>query len=378
MRTRRRPAELDLCQYNLSFKDLNIMDSHTSDQIDAKTNTAAVNDASKSTEHPLIKKISERIVHHPRLRHALDKIIEAIEVTPAYVEARNVLVIGPEGSGKTTLLDELARRYGVMKHVKALGHTREIGILLSTLPSPATPRSCAIQLLKDLGDLREHYGTALELTYQLMKLMETCNVKAVAINEFHQLLTHSHHRSRNVREVQEWIKALTNKTKIPFILVGMPESAIVIDGEPQIRRRFKHAALLGNFDRPNSRTGENEIGQFATDLLMFAVCEGEWFDDASDFQRDFSLATRLHLATRGNPEAIKDLVIDATRIALRSDDREVRIQHFAKAYQSLIPLEKAANAARAAMGDTTYPEREENPFVIDYGSVESRVWAKAA
>lgn len=378
MTTKRRPSKVDLCQNGISLRDLSIMNSHTSVQIDAATHTTAANDSSKPPEHPLIEKISQRVVHHPRLQQALAKIIEAVELTPAYIEARNVLVIGPAGSGKTTLLDELARRYGVMKHARTLGHTREVGILISTMPSPVTPRSFAIQLLKDLGDLREHYGTALELTYQLMKLMEICNVKAVAINEFHQLLKRGRHSSRNVRDVQEWIKALTNKTKIPFILVGMPESAIVIDSEPQIRRRFKHAALLGNFDRPDSRTGENEVGQFAMDLLMVAVCEGDWFDAAPDFQRDFSLATRLHLATCGNPEAIKDLVIDAARLALRNGDREVRIQHFAKAYQSLIPLEKAANAARAAMGDTTYPEREENPFVIDYGSVESRVWAKAA
>jgi len=378
MTTRRRPAEIDLYQYNLSLKDLTIMNSKTPNHIDTNSITTAANDASKPSEHPLIQKISERIVHHPRLQHALDKIIEAIETTPAYVEARNVLVIGPAGSGKTTLLDELARRYGVIDKKQPLSHTREVGILLTTMPSPVTPRSFAIQLLKDLGDRREHYGTALELTYQLMRLMETCNVKAVAINELHQILDHSHPSSRNVRDVQEWIKALTNKTRIPFILVGMPESAIVVDNEPQIRRRFKHAALLGDFDRPNWKTSENEVGKFAMDLLMVAVCEGDWFDDAPDFQCDYTLATRLHLATRGNPEAIKDLVIDAARHALRSGHRVIGIQHFATAYQSLIPLEKAANDARAALGDTTHREREENPFVIDYGCVESRVWEQAA
>jgi hypothetical protein len=331
------------------------------------------------TEHDVISKLSERIVLHPALSAGIDRVLDLIE-------PRHMIIVGDSGCGKTTLCDELEQRLGTLDKEHWFGTQREIPAIFASVPSPVTPRSTAAALLRAMGVTRNISGTTYERTEELIGLFKSCTTKAVFLDDFQHLLskgqTLSQATSRQLREVQDWIKSIIVRSGVTFVLLGLYETLALIDSEPQMSRRFTFVHELKPFPRPEDPKSDKKVPPamvaFADDLMCHALNDTEYFHDGVDFRNDPDAAVRLYVATEGVPSPIKDLIVDAARDAYRRKERVISMANFARAFDTRLELLKAKNERLRRDGLNEQKVPAVNPFRATIESVRTMFYDKAA
>lgn len=321
------------------------------------TTVTTTRESNDDIETRIIRTLSAAIIEHTRLRKTLDTVWRTIRDNAAYSEPRHLIIVGESGCGKTTVCDAIAAEYGSFDAEFALGVQRKVGALMTTLPSPVTPRAMAAKLLRKLGATQRLHGTTRELTEELLILLKQCDVQVVVLDEFQHLFSVGSSMAtgngcKKLREIQDWVKSLIVKSGITFIILGLPETTSLVWTEPQLRRRFTQIHRLLPFTQPTPED-PGELAMFADDLLGVALQQFLCFDDVVEFAGELDHAERLYVATSGNPSHVKQLIIDAARRAFRRGSREITLGDFAYAYDSssgLIDARLDANADGDASG----------------------------
>lgn len=289
-------------------------------------------------EKQIVKYLSPLILEHKGLASALEMVRTAMQQNASRSERAHVVIAGESGCGKTTLADMIAAEAAATGDGSTgefrLGLQRHKTALVSTIPSPVTPKSTAIELYRALGEQGNIHGTTQEITARLLHQFKQSDVEIVLLDEHQHLfslgLNGKYGRSKNLRQAMDWIKSLINKTEITFVLMGMPDLRDLIRSDEQLNRRFSTQIYLKPFDRP--RRKDSELAAFADDLLLSTLIDLKLFDDFEEFKPNEQNAQSLYLATRGVPGLIKDLVMRAACLAARKGDRVITMEHFAQTY----------------------------------------------
>lgn len=294
--------------------------------------------------------MSEIVVKHPDLLAAEKAIEDSIVTSPYETEPNNILVTGDSGLGKTTLCKIIMENHPTQKRDFKLGKRDLKPILAASLPSPVTPKSLASAMLSGLGQNNCEVGTTMSLTKRLGEYLSESGVQLIILDEFQHLYSVGAARHgdacRPLREVQDWIKSLLNNTKVPIVLVGMPECETLLNCEPQIARRFPYVFKLSPFSMESDEKIQI-FAEFCNALSIEITNRVPGFGDFVDFSEPshFNLY-RLHAATEGKPSAIKSLMMKATHIALDENRPEVTLLEFAKAYDGPLGSSKSQIRAR--------------------------------
>ncbi|ROH91767.1 hypothetical protein ED208_05110 [Stagnimonas aquatica] len=353
---------------------------NTYDTTTLSPDCAAANDLPPN-EALLLERLSSAVINHPEMAHASRLVDSVIAMNRHYSEPRHLLVIGDSGCGKSTLCDLIENRYGTFDQEFRLGVQRNVGALMTSVPSPVTPRSMAIQMLRSMGITRRLNQPTQALTEELIEQFRQCDVRVVVLDEFQHLLSVGEggekQAPKQLRQVQDWIKTLIVKSGVSFILLGLPSSTALLLAEDQMSRRFNQIFRLRAFPMPAAKK-PSTIGAFVGDLLFCAVNELSFFDDAVSFEDQSYNALRIHLATGGVPGPIKDLVINAARHALVRGDRIITLAHFASAYESVSRSLETQNEVRRENGEPGLPTSVINPFTAPEQWVLSQAYQKAA
>lgn len=333
-------------------------------------------------EGMLVGHMSAAVINHPDMDHASRLVDSVIAMNRHYSEPRHLLVIGDSGCGKSTLCDLIENRYGTFDQEFRLGIQKNVGALMTSVPSPVTPRSMATQMLRSMGVSRRLNQPTQALTEELVEQFKQCDVRVVVLDEFQHLLSVGEggqkQAPKQLRQVQDWIKTLIVKSGVSFILLGLPSSTALLLAEDQLSRRFNQIFRLRAFPMPDAPKKPSMIGAFVGDLLFSAVNELSFFDDAVSFEDQSCNALRIHLATGGVPGPIKDLVINAARHALARGDRIITLNHFALAYESVSRSLETQNEVRRENGEPGLPKSVVNPFRAPEQWVLSQAYQKAA
>lgn len=346
---------------------------------------ASVSSSYTYEQSELLRILSSCVINHPILDRAFGRVRAVIEKNEHLSEPRHLLVVGNAGCGKSTLCDLIESEYGAFDHSFHLGIQRQVGALITSVPSPVTPKAMAAAMLRSLGVTRNLYGTARELTEELVVLLKKSDVKVVVLDEFQHLLSVGENKEigtcKQLREVQDWVKSLIVKCGVTFVLVGQPTTTALIRSEPQLARRFTEICRLRPFPRPggtDEEQGGGIIGAFVADLLFAAINETPSFDDTEWREDCPDMALRMHLASEGIPSTVKDLVVQAALIALKAGDRVIRLGHFAAAYRQTLENLNELNEIRRERGDPEVVPQVLNPFAAPVQAVRSKVFEKAA
>ncbi len=270
----------------------------------------------------LIEKV---FIKYPRLKKLRDRIEFCRTHSKTAAVAECMLLSGDTGAGKTTLI----KWYAGDSPVRFEPPGRIQPVLVVLVPSPATVKGLATEMLKVLGDPAADRGAVSSQTLRLHGFIAACNVELIILDEFQHF---DDRQSKNVlKTISDWLKNLINQCNVPIVLVGMPGCESVLDqkGNEQLRRRFtaRDEILPFRWDTP---AAINEFRQ---------VLKG--IDDALPLMKDSHLADvktafLIYAATNGVIDYVMDLLRWAAKLAIHSGLEQINHELLAQAYEERI------------------------------------------
>lgn len=277
-----------------------------------------------------VAQINRFIVQHPEFNNAFQGIQECMYKSNAYQEPIGSILHANGGHGKTLLCKAMLKQ---MPSYKRIGDGYEKTIIpafYAQIPSPASVKSVASMLLKELGDPNPGTGNASQITLRLCHLLQQCETKLVFLDEFHHLFRFQKTATKLNIVVCDWIKSIVNETQISFCLVGLSEFVPFLEMDSQLARRFQyhyplHALSLGTSDYRGS------IFPFLAEVetQIRQRCNVS-FDQSLNSPL---LALQIYAATAGNHAFIMSLLKDSVLFALKNSREIITLQDFSTTWQ---------------------------------------------
>lgn len=288
-----------------------------------------------------IRLTEDIIVESPQFKAVMDRIADCHKRSRLSSEPDCLFITGGTGYGKTTI----GRYYskGYPRIVNAEGTT--VPVLRSSIPTPASIKSIASWLLKDLGDPLPNKGTTGQITMRLCGLIGKCGVELIILDEFQHMIDRD---TENVlTSSADWLKQLLNETKVPMVLMGMPWAVRILESNEQLKRRF--AAKIGL--NPFGWASREEQMEFISFLIVLEKALP--MPKASNLYSG-DMPFRLFCASRGIICNIKKLVSRAAEKAFERGMDSITMELLALVYDDKLAFDSTMSV---------------NPFRVDAASL---------
>jgi energy-coupling factor transporter ATP-binding protein EcfA2 len=297
-----------------------------------------------------LKAVRSVHIKYPEFNEAIARIEACRKDSPYLSEPECLLLTGLTGMGKTTVCSTIRRRYA---STSSDSQTKQ-QVLYDTVPKSAAQnnvtgaKALAKDLLHKLGEevafLRGRNRTLDDWSYLLYRQLSNCGVELIILDEFQHLV----HGSNITYFTADWIKELTNETRIPVVLCGLPECRTLVDLNSQLSRRFREVSLdPWDYAVDKDRT---KLKRFLFELDRLAPLQ-DWsgFDSTENVYR-------FYQATSGLIGHIMGLYRIAVERAIEREDTAVRNEDLARAFRHLI-----------------HPRRTDHPNPFDCATQNTRL-----
>lgn len=254
-----------------------------------------------NTQEKLLQ-IENIYVCYPRVKAILDEIETCRVDSKLSREPRSMLLLGESGAGKSTTIDQYLTRFPARNTDERL----VIPVFKSAIPSKVTCKSVAQSLLTEMGAPRPESGNQVSLTTRLARLLVECETELIILDEFQHLLQRG--AEKTLDEVSDWIKTLINKTQIPILLVGTPNSESILRTNTQLDRRFCVVEELKCF------SWLDDSKEYR--LFLKHVDKALPFDTPANLA-DPDRAIRIFAASEGKPAFTMMLIREASKTAIK-------------------------------------------------------------
>jgi Bacterial TniB protein len=288
-----------------------------------------------------VGRIEDIIVESPPFKRIMAKIEDCHERSKYTRKPSGVLITADSGIGKTTIGQYYAKDY---PSVTSEGGTI-VPILWSEIPSPATIKEMASQMLYDLGDPAPDSGTIGSITRRLGKLIKKCGVEIIILDEFQNLIDQD--TTHVLKTAANWLKTFMNKTKVPMVLTGMPWSVKILNANAQLKRRFSMHMVM----KPFRWSTPEEQKEFTNFLIMLEKAL-PLREESRLYSGDMPF--RLFCACLGIVDNLKKLISRAAEMAFDRGMEKITIELLALAYDEELSLTGEHNI---------------NPFIINVSTL---------
>ena len=263
---------------------------------------------------------------YPRFKEILTAIDNCHHLSNLKDEPECLFLKGATGAGKTTLIKSYEQDYP--KRETSDGTI--VPVLSVTIPTPATVKSFVSKLLWELGDPYYDKGTTSSQTIRLIGLMKDCGVSLVFLDEFQHFIDRD--SAKVLKTVSDWLKNLILDTKVPMILIGLPEAETVFQFNPQLSRRFATRYNLSPFDW--SADGGIEFRTF-----LHAVETQLPLMEKSSLA-SVEMALRLYYASDGIVAYVMKLIRYGTLLTLKQGQEKLDLNVLASAFDKYVRADK--------------------------------------
>lgn len=274
-------------------------------------------------------------VVYPRLKEILSAIDYCHRFSNLKDEPECLFLKGETGAGKTTIYKSYAQNYP--REYTTDGTI--VPVLSVTIPSPATVKSLVTKLLWELGDPAYDKGSTSNQTIRLIGLMKNCGVSLVFLDEFQHFIDRD--SAKVLKTISDWLKDLILDTKVPMVLIGLPEAEIVFKFNPQLSRRFASRCNLSSFD------WSNKGKEFRT--FLHAVESQLPLSEESSLASE-EMALRFYYASDGTVAYVMKLIRYGTHLALSRGKTKLDMSILAIAFDKHVSSDKP---------------HKKNPFITD-------------
>ena len=273
--------------------------------------------------NPLLRKphtiaFLQRTIRNKQFDEATEAIIRSHKTNG--LKPKSLMLLGLSGAGKSTIVNTYQRNFPDV----ALEDRIQRPILYVSLKARVTVNDILSALLAACGDPEPDKGTARALIRRFYCLADALEVQLIIIDEIqHVLPEHTHRRTQ---EAADTIKSISTDTKIPFILVGLPNGIRLLTdtvkgehNEDQLIRRFNASveimpAALG------SKAWQNLMGGYQQAIGV--PCISLTTED---------MLKRFHLATGGLHGFVANLLEHA--LEETNGQEQVCMKHLVRAFE---------------------------------------------
>jgi Cdc6-like AAA superfamily ATPase len=238
-------------------------------------------------------------------------------------EPEHLMVLGESGVGKSRLLVKFAESKPPVQHQ----HFREIPVLYVEVPVACTIKKLATEMLKALGSPFWNRGTEQDRTHQVLTLLPECRVRLVILDEVNHLLDRGQYTTHYA--VGDWIKQLSDKARVSFILAGTPVVEELRRTNEQLRGRFGEVMELP----PLSLTTADDQTTFKGALNVFQQLLAE-VDSVS--LTSPAMVKSFAYATGGRLRALRAVLVGALEIAAKQPSQALTIETLQQAFRDKI------------------------------------------
>jgi hypothetical protein len=258
-------------------------------------------------------KWKQAFVPHPRAMKLTRTIVHKVDLCRWSKAGDGMLIVGETGSGKTRLVNHLLEHY---RAERADLPERSIRPAIAvSIPDPCRPRELGIEILRALGDPIAGRTRVSEITHRAHQLMVDCQTRLVMIDNFHDVP--ELRRARGIEHICSWVRNLIDHVPALFVLLGSKQAEVVVEGNPQLRRRCAYRSPLQYFDF-HTLAGGKEFAQLIRNMeSRLPLVESSALLDAQTL-------TKIYAATGGIFSYLIK-ILDASVVSAVKDARE-RIQ----------------------------------------------------
>lgn len=293
-------------------------------------------------------KLDNTVIFYENFQNVLNRIDECILKTQAYSRSENCIIAAEPGMGKTFVADYLL---SIMKEEDVVENDCDITTVpcfYMEVPANTTPLMLAGAMLTAMGETGAIRGNLVEQTQRLLRLFEKCRVKLVIIDEFQNMMTKTAKNHRLSRGVIEWVKQLSNASKVTYCLMGSAEFLPFLIQDPHTKKRFMDVLPF----KPLTPPIGNDDGTLAPYYYSYCEIAKSIFPKLTLPEADDDLfIMQLFLATQGLPKYISFYTKKAIQDGLNNDKFSITRNHFAEVWKQY----------RDAQISKTF----RNPFLLD-------------
>lgn len=301
-----------------------------------------------------IRSINNIVITSNEFMTAFTGIQDCVKRSISYSEPVGSMLLAEGGLGKTTLCKAIISLMPRSEKFEKDYRKLIIPACYVEVPSPATVKSLAIMILRELGDLscENGYGTTEYLTSRLIHLLAQCETKLIFLDEFHHLFERKPTSTRMNRTTGNWLKTLVNRTGISFCLVGLPEFVPLLQIDSQIARRFPFIYHLNPLTVDSSKGGT--LFAFLAEISRTLERQNLSFEPALDTQL---VGLQIQLATNGYHSYVMSLIKESITHALNDGRQVIDSNDFSYAWN---------------LGITLYISKQtKNPFEMNISQIIS-------
>lgn len=270
-----------------------------------------------------LKLVEDILIPHKHFSQAVSRLRQVIELSRQGAEARHTLLVGESGTGKTWLA----------KYVQSL-HPREregsgtvISVLIVETPARPSLKGLAEAILTSLRDPFADRGTITTKRKRALELILRCNVELIVLDEFQHFLDHGIFDSMNA--VADWLKLFIEDAKVPFMLMGLPRCAAILQMNEQLRRRFSSQLMLPTLSI------DTEEGELEFRTILNQIDKALPTDQLSGLA-DVDLARRLHFASNGHLGYLRTLITKAFELMSFENRAKLDVRLLEQAFVEVI------------------------------------------
>jgi DNA transposition AAA+ family ATPase len=298
----------------------------------------------------IVMDIESSFIYFPYVKRILMALDRLRERQRGIGMARHIVLLGESGVGKSTLFNRYVEKHPRIVHEELT----EVPVLLAELDQSPTPKRMAGTLLEALGDHKWDVGKEDQLTARLVLLIERCRVRLVILDEANHLIDRG--GEKTLHNSGDWIKRLANKTRVPFVLAGIPRTKRLFATNDQVRDRFREVIAIDRFSVAN-KSAEHE---FRSTLKVF---KGYLRELPTIDLSGVAITRQFAFATDGRLRDIQNLLARAVELAYEQPDPRLTVAVLAEAFRTVIypgspdkrnPFHKAFNEMPLVKGDEPF------------------------
>ncbi|WP_158754682.1 TniB family NTP-binding protein [Dyella sp. S184] len=216
-------------------------DSEVRAELDAKvskTETEKKDLRNASKEERTIAVQTERVILHPQLKKAVNRVLWMIKQQPRS-RAPGLIVTGPTNSGKTTLGNAILKAYSQLAPSSFIGSVRPCAVMIE-LSGLATSRAVYGRILEQINAPVNNNARVADRELVVTMTLRNINCRLLILDETQDVLKTS---ERDQQRVLDAIKYLMNSLKMPVLALGVEQAGKAFDSDQHLRARFSEIKL---------------------------------------------------------------------------------------------------------------------------------------